>query len=73
MVDKNYLLKIPLSNIQTKHELGKNCRIIEYSNLGDYNCIEQLLSKQKDYVIILIETTAQNVGHLTCFLDMGIL
>ena len=40
-----------------------NCKIIEYNDLADYNEITDLLNKPIDYVIILIETTADNVGH----------
>ena len=31
-MDIDYLLKIPLSNIELKAKLGKNCRIIAYMN-----------------------------------------
>ena len=45
-----------------------NCKIIEYNDLADYNEITDLLTKPIDYVIILIETTADNVGHWVCVL-----
>ena len=62
------LLTIPLSNIDIMKSLGKSCRIIEYSELEEYSNIEDLLSKPKDYVIILIETVEQNIGHWICLL-----
>ena len=48
-----------------------NCKIIEYNDLADYNEITDLLNKPIDYVIILIETTADNVGHWVCVLRYG--
>ena len=45
-----------------------NCKIIEYNDLADYNEITDLLTKPVDYVIILIETTADNVGHWVALL-----
>ena len=48
-----------------------NCKIIEYNDLADYNEITDLLTKPIDYVIILIETTANNVGHWVCVLLYG--
>jgi butyrate kinase len=62
-ININILLQTPLSNIEIMKELGPNCRIIEYSELKNYQNIEQLLRKHKDYVIILIETTAHQIGH----------
>ena len=48
-----------------------NCKIIEYNDLADYNEITDLLTKPIDYVIILIETTADNVGHWVTVLKYG--
>ena len=48
-----------------------NCKIIEYNDLADYNEITDLLKKPIDFVIILIETTADNVGHWVCVLRYG--
>ena len=45
-----------------------NCKMIEYNDLADYKEITDLLTKPIDYVIILIETTADNVGHWVCVL-----
>ena len=48
-----------------------NCKIIEYNDLADYNEITDLLNKPIDYVIILIETIADNVGHWVTVLKYG--
>ena len=48
-----------------------NCKIIEYNDLADYKEITDLLTKPIDYVIILIETTADNVGHWFALLRYG--
>ena len=48
-----------------------NCKIIEYNDLADYNEITDLLTKPIDFVIILIETIADNVGHWVCILRYG--
>ena len=49
-----------------------NCKMIEYNDLADYKEITDLLTKPIDYVIILIETTADNVGHWVALLRYGI-
>ena len=48
-----------------------NCKIIEYNDLADYNEITDLLTKPIDYVIILIETIADNIGHWVTVLLYG--
>ena len=46
-----------------------NCKIIEYNDLETYNNeITDLLTKPIDYVIILIETIADNIGHWVALL-----
>ena len=40
-------------------------KIIEYNDLIEYNDIDELLPKDRDSVIMLIETD-DNVGHWTC-------
>ena len=34
---------------------GPNCKIMEYSGLAEYNDLDDLLPKLKDYAIILYE------------------
>ena len=60
-------LKVSMSGQDIENYLP-NCKIIEYNDLADYNEITDLLTKPIDYVIILIETTADNVGHWVCVL-----
>ena len=48
-----------------------NCKIIEYNDLGEYSEITDVLTKPIDFVIILIETIADNVGHWVCVLRYG--
>ena len=48
-----------------------NCKIIEYNDLADYSEITDLLTKPIDFVIILIETTSDNVGHWVTVLKYG--
>ena len=60
-------LKISMTGQDIENYLP-NCKIIEYNDLADYNEITDLLTKPIDYVIILIETTADNVGHWVCVL-----
>jgi hypothetical protein len=48
-----------------------NCKMIEYNDLADYKEITDLLTNPIDYVIILIETTADNVGHWVALLLYG--
>ena len=51
-----------LSDTDIKNILGKQCKIIKYSELSKYSDLDQLLSKDKDYVVILIENSP-NEGH----------
>ena len=63
-------LKISMTDQDIENYLP-NCKIIEYNDLADYNEITDLLTKPIDYVIILIETTADNVGHWVTVLLYG--
>jgi hypothetical protein len=51
-----------LSDSDIKKVLGRNCKIIKYSQLSKYSDLEQLLPKNKDYIVVLIENSP-NVGH----------
>ena len=51
-----------LSDTDIKKVLGRGCKIIKYSQLSKYSDLDQLLSKDKDYVVILIENSP-NEGH----------
>ena len=60
-------LKVSMSGQDIENYLP-NCKMIEYNDLADYNEITHLLNKPIDFVIILIETTADNVGHWVALL-----
>ena len=60
-------LKVSMSGQDIENYLP-NCKIIEYNDLADYNEITDLLTKPIDYVIILIETTAESTGHWVALL-----
>lgn len=50
-----------------------NCgqdKIIKYSELKNYNSLDELLPNTFDYKIILLET-ARNTGHWTCVIRMN--
>ena len=63
-------LKVSMTGQDIENYLP-NCKIIEYNDLADYNEITDLLTKPIDFVIILIETTADNVGHWVTVLKYG--
>ena len=63
----NNLIKISMTGQDIKNYLP-NCKMIEYNDLADYNEITDLLTKPIDFVIILIETTAESTGHWVCVL-----
>jgi len=60
----NNKIEQPLTDDDLKKFLGKNVKsnIIKYSDLEQYNSINDLLPNNKDYKIILIENSF-NVGH----------
>jgi hypothetical protein len=49
---------------------SKNNKIIKYNEFKNYNHINQILKKDKDYRIVLIETKF-NYGHFVCILRYG--
>ena len=57
----------PLSDDNLRKVLGKDTKIIKYSELAKYETIEQLLIKPNDLVIILLEESP-NSGHWCCLL-----
>ena len=63
-------LKVSMSGQDIENYLP-NCKIIEYNDLAEYSEITYLLKKPLDYVIILIETTSDNVGHWVTVLKYG--
>lgn len=69
MINDNLLIKSieasPIDNFQISKYLGNDTKIIKYSELINYNSIEELLPKDLDYVVILIESS-YNEGHWVC-------
>ena len=54
--------KYSLSDSDIRKILGRGCKIVKYSELSNYNTIEQLLPKEKASVILLIEDSLDH-GH----------
>jgi len=61
-------INIPLSSDKVKSALGANTRILKYSDLKQFNTIQDLLPNKNDFVIILIEDK-QDSGHWTCLMN----
>ena len=55
-----------LSDADMRTILGQDCRFIEYGDLDKFASMDDLLPNEGDYVIILIESTAENTGHWCC-------
>lgn len=67
MIDLQQMIKTPLSDTDLQRFLGEEVEnnIIKYSDLADYNDLDELLSYDKSYKIILIEYEKNN-GHWIC-------
>ena len=57
----------PLSDSDIKNILGDNTKILEYKDLLNYTDINKILTKDKDYIILLYELKASS-GHWTAIL-----
>lgn len=69
-MNKKEFLKETVNSPMSNDEINKylpNAKIIRYSDLSSINHIDELLTKEKDYVILLYETQP-NVGHWTVLL-----
>jgi hypothetical protein len=66
------IIETPLSDSDLENFLGPDVQqhIITYSDLADYQDLEQLLPHDKAYKIILIEYE-KNTGHWICILRYG--
>jgi hypothetical protein len=58
------IIESPMSDADIKVYLP-NAKILEYSSLADYDNIEEILSKPKDFVILLYRESPQ-FGHWCC-------
>lgn len=56
-----------MSDLDFKRNFGEDVPIIKYSELENYNNINDLLPKKGDFVIILTETK-KNEGHWCCMM-----
>ena len=56
------IIRTPMSDSDIKYWLGKKAPIIEYSKLKNINAIEELLPKDKSFVVLLLERVKNN-GH----------
>ena len=64
-MDTNELLiqeQAPLSDSDIRRILGKDCKILEYKDLLNYKNINEILTKDNDYFILLYELAPQS-GH----------
>ena len=64
----SYLLKLvhkPLSDDDLRRVLGDDLKILKYSDLDNYNDLDELLPNPVDYCIILYEERL-NSGHWVC-------
>ena len=65
----NYILKLihkSLSDNDLKHILGGDLKIIKYADLAKYKSIDEVLTKERDYAILLYvdnETPSTISGH----------
>jgi hypothetical protein len=54
--------RYPLSDTDIRKVLGKDCKIIRYGDLDEYQTLEQLLPKSVDYLVLLYEARKYR-GH----------
>ena len=72
MNELNILMRTPLNDDDLERFLGKevNNNTLKYSDLENYNDMNDLLPYNKSYKIILIEYE-KNSGHWICFLRLN--
>jgi len=63
------ILYEPLSDAKVKAALGTNTRILKYSELKNYETINELLPNINDFIILLLEEDI-NQGHWTCMMKL---
>lgn len=57
------------SNNELKKKIGKKINVIKYSELKDYNNIDELLAPNG--MFIMLYETSDNMGHWTCCFNRG--
>ena len=60
--DMKRTLAYSLSDTDIRHILGQDTKIVEFKDMDNYESVYDLLPKEKDFVIILIEQK-DNSGH----------
>ena len=64
------VMRTPLSDSDLKDILGNDLKIIVYSDLSKINNLRQLLTNERDCVVILYEEKRLS-GHWTCLTREG--
>ena len=59
------IISLPMDDAEIKKEIP-DIKIITYNELGQYKSLEQLLPKEKDFVILLYQTQSETSGHWVC-------
>jgi hypothetical protein len=72
MIINNYIksLETMMTDLEFKRYFGLDVPIIKYSELSNYNNMEELLPNDKDFKIILTESE-YNSGHWCCIMRYG--
>jgi hypothetical protein len=63
--------KRPMSDAEITKCLGSDAKVIEYGKLADYESIQQLLPKKRDYVVILVGVKDKADGHWQAVIRNG--
>jgi hypothetical protein len=61
-MSENLYYRNPISNVDINKYL-KNVNIVNYSDLGNYETITDLLPKQIDAVVLFVKTMSNSMGH----------
>ena len=64
MQEIKHIEKESMSDKDIKEHLGQDARIVLYSDLDNYNSIEELLPNEKSFIVLLYQDS-QNTGHWT--------
>lgn len=68
MVDNiKKIMNYSFTDLDLKHYLGDDAKILQYKDLKTYKTLDELLPKEEDFAVILIET-AKKSGHWCCLI-----
>lgn len=62
-LNKEELKREPMDDGDIRHYLGNESRIISYSDLNNFNTIEEILPRNKTYFILLYQLDSPSSGH----------